>query len=109
MDVEILEDRKNPLLRRREVKFKVSYQGATPKRDEVRAKLIANLNSDRDLTVLDKFESDYGSQTAKGYAKVYDSKDAMKVETGHMLERNFPKPKEEKAAPALDAKKEEGK
>jgi small subunit ribosomal protein S24e len=99
MEIEVTSDRKNPLLERREVRFKASYQGATPSRKDVRGKLVAVLNSDRELTILDKFESAYGSQTAEGYAKVYDSKDAMKIEPEHKVLRNFPAPKEG-AAPA---------
>jgi small subunit ribosomal protein S24e len=107
MEIEILEDKKNPLLERREVKFNAAFNGATPSRKDVRAKLVAILSSDRELTVLDKFDTNYGSQTAKGYAKVYDSKDAMKVEAEHKVERNFPKPKEGAEAPAAEAKPKE--
>jgi small subunit ribosomal protein S24e len=98
MDVEIVEDRENTLLRRREVRFKASYHGPTPTRQEARSKLVAVLTSDGQLTVLDKLESEYGAQTAVGYVKVYADKDAMKVEPEYVLERNFEV--KEKAAPA---------
>ena len=111
MEVEVLDDRKNPLLNRREVKFKASFQGPTPNRKDVRSKVVAILNSDKELTVLESFEPDFGSQTAKGYVKVYADKKAMKVEPEYILLRNFPKPKEgEGAAPAEAPKaKEEAK
>ncbi|MFH1055911.1 MAG: 30S ribosomal protein S24e [Candidatus Altiarchaeota archaeon] len=111
MEVEITQDRENKLLERREVKFKASFQGPTPKREDVRGKLIALLDSDRELTVLDSMASDYGSKAVKGYVKVYASKKAMEVEPKYILKRNFApkeeKPKEEgKETPAKEAGKE---
>jgi small subunit ribosomal protein S24e len=112
MEVEVLSDRKNPLLGRREVRFKASFQGMTPKRMDVRNKVIAVLNSDKELTVLDLMETDFGAQIAQGYVKIYDDKKAMKVEPRYKIYRNFPELKaQEKAAaeaPKQDAKKEGG-
>ena len=54
MEVEVIEDKVNPLLKRREIRFKVSYQGSTPNRMDLRSKLTAVLNSDKELTVLDR-------------------------------------------------------
>jgi len=112
MDVEILEKKENTLLDRTEVRFKVAFQGATPNRKDVAAKLVAMLNSDRELTVLDRLNPDFGATTATGYLKVYKSKDAMKVEPAYVLKRNFA-PKEKKAegeaAPAKEAKTKEEK
>jgi small subunit ribosomal protein S24e len=98
MEVDVTEDKRNPLLSRREVKFKVSFQGATPSRVDVRNKLVALLSSDKELTVLDNFKTNFGSNNAVGYLKIYESKEAMRVEREHILERNFPKPKEAQAA-----------
>lgn len=88
MDVEIIEKKENPLLERTEVRFKVSFEGATPSRKQVRDKLIALLNSDRNLTVLDSVETNYGSQVAVGYIKVYANEKAMSTEPQYILERN---------------------
>jgi small subunit ribosomal protein S24e len=112
MDVEVTEDRKNPLLGRREVKFKVSFQGQTPTRKDVRSKVVAVLNSDKELTILDKVAPDYGAQTAKGYVKVYADKEAMKIEPAYKMKRNFPPAKAEgeaATAPAEAAKPKEEK
>jgi small subunit ribosomal protein S24e len=110
MDIEILQDKKNPLLGRREVKFKASFQGPTPKRQEARGKIVAILNSDRELTVLDRLDTDFGAQTAQGYVKVYDDRKAMAIEPAYKLKRNFPEEKKAEEKPAEEAKpKEEGK
>ena len=108
MEVEIIEKKENPLLERTEVRFKVAFAGSTPKRSDVRNKVIAQLNSDRELTVLDRLDADFGAQRAMGYVKVYANKKAMQIEPEYKVSRNFPKPKEEKAAEA-PAKKEEPK
>ncbi len=90
MEIEILEDRKNPLLHRREVRFKVIHEGATPSRAEVREKLIALLSADKNAFVVEKIESSFGSRVSEGFAKVYDSKEAMlNIEAEHLLRKNF--------------------
>lgn len=109
MDVEVLSDRRNPLLRRREVRFKVSFQGMTPKRLDVRSKVVAILNSDMELTVLDKLEPDFGAQIAQGYVKVYDDKNAMRVEPKYKIYRNNPELKAQEAKKAAEVPKQESK
>jgi len=106
MEVELVEEKNNVLLKRREVKFSVKYAGATPKREEVRNKLIALLDSDKKLTVLDYLKSDYGRQRAEGYVKVYVDAQAMKVEPSYKIKRNFPEKKAEPAEASGEPKKE---
>lgn len=125
MEIELIEDKKNVLLKRREVKFKVTYVGSTPSREDVRNKLSALLNSDKKLTILDYVKTDYGRHAAQGYAKVYENEESMKVEPAYKMRRNFePRKKaeggesakpeataqapKEKAAEAPKEKKSEG-
>ncbi len=99
MEIEILSERKNPLLNRKEIKFRVNYDGATPKREEVRKKLIASLNSNERLTILNGIKSEFGRHSALGYVKVYTDEESMRVEPLHRIRKNFePKvePKEKK-------------
>jgi|Deesub1362A_J573_1020465.scaffolds.fasta_scaffold00136_21 small subunit ribosomal protein S24e len=97
MDIEIVEDKENPLLGRREVRFTVTFDGGMVKRDDVREKLIALLNAKPELTVVDYLKVEYGKAQAKGYAKIYSDEDLMrKVERKHILERNFGKKDEGK-------------
>ena len=106
MEVEITEDKKNALLRRREVKFKATFVGSTPKREDVRSKLSAILNSDKKLTVLDYLKTEYGRHAASGYVKVYDSEEGMKVEPAYKMKRNFEgRKKAEGGEPAAEAPK----
>lgn len=109
MDIEIIGERENPLLERREVKFRVSYPGAgVPGRQDVRNKLVAVLDSNKELTVLDHLKPEYGRHSAVGYVKVYATAEAMKVESTHKVKRNF-QPKEKKPAEAPSEAKTEKK
>ncbi|MDL2261434.1 30S ribosomal protein S24e [Methanimicrococcus sp. OttesenSCG-928-J09] len=89
MDIKIVKDLDNKLLNRKELDFIVEYEGPTPSRADVRKKLAALLNTNVDLLIVQKMESEYGHQLVKGYAKLYESEDRMKlVEPEHVLKRN---------------------
>ncbi|OYT53647.1 MAG: 30S ribosomal protein S24e [Candidatus Altiarchaeales archaeon ex4484_2] len=103
MDVEIIEERDNPLLKRREYEFIISFEGATPPRGDVRKKLVSVLNSENRLTVLDSYTTEYGMNKAKGLVKVYFDEDSMGVEPKYLLSKNFPAEK-----PAENKKENEG-
>ena len=96
MDIEIIKERENSLLDRKEITFNISNTGATPSRDEVKNKLVAMLNSQYELLVLGNLTTEYGSQGTTGYAKIYsDAARAAEVENKYLIERNKPKPVEE--------------
>jgi len=104
MDVEILNERENPLLERKEVKFRVKYPGlGVPNRQDVRSRLVALLNSNKDLTILDYLKPEYGRHAALGYVKVYENPNAMKIEDEYKTKRNF----ESKVSPEGGQKKPE--
>ncbi|MBI4362262.1 MAG: 30S ribosomal protein S24e [Euryarchaeota archaeon] len=96
--VQVLRERDNPLLGRREVHFSLQFDGPSPPRAEVRAALADALKTPPELLVLDHVESSYGARRATGYAKVYTTPERMKViERPHILQRNFePRQKKEK-------------
>lgn len=90
VDIEIITQKKNELLKREEIKMRISHEQApTPARDAVASKLAAMLNSDRDKTIIQEIKSEFGNNNSLGYANVYESKeDAMKIEAKHLLKRN---------------------
>ena len=106
MDIEINEQKQNPLLARREVRFTVHHQGEkTPTRDAIREKLAGQLNSKKSLVIVDNMASAFGRSTTRGYARIYDATEGIaKNEPFYLLKRNKleevrPK-KEKKEAPA---------
>ncbi|MBR2254630.1 MAG: 30S ribosomal protein S24e [Candidatus Methanomethylophilaceae archaeon] len=97
MKMEIKEKKENPLQKRVEVCFTIEHDGeCTPGRNAVAEEVAKQMKSKRDCVVVDKVESVYGRGMSKGYAKVYDNKDAaLEFEREYLLKRNgieAPKP-----------------
>lgn len=99
MDIEIKEKTENPLLNRTEIHFDCIYQGeSTPKVIDVKNKLVALLDADKNLLVVDKVLPKFGEGKAEGYAKVYDSEENLKeIETKHVLAKNQEPQKDEES------------
>jgi len=90
VEIEILEERENPLLRRKELRVKVSHNGATPRRAEVREKIIALKDASSDRVVLHSLYSRFGARESIAFVKIYESPEAMlSVEQEHVLRKNF--------------------
>jgi small subunit ribosomal protein S24e len=89
MDIDIVSDEENPMLHRRDVRFQVVHDEASPSRLSVRDSLAAKLNKDAEEVVVHSVDTKYGMRKSIGYAKVYDSpEDASDVEQVYMLDRN---------------------
>ncbi len=90
MELRIEKERYNPLLKRKEVYFRVIFNGATPRRNDVREKLAAILNANLNTLVIDWMRTEFGKTEAIGYAKIYDTEEDMRsIEEEHILRRNF--------------------
>ncbi len=97
MDIEIKDKNENPLLNRTEIHFDCIYQGeSTPNVLEVKNKLVALLDADKKLLVVDKVLPKFGEGRADGYAKLYDSEENLsKIEAKHILAKNQEPQKDE--------------
>ncbi|OWT33301.1 30S ribosomal protein S24e [Methanobrevibacter sp. 87.7] len=97
MDIEIIEQNENKIFNRNEVKFFVNYEKeATPKVLDIKNKLVAMLDSQKDLLVVDTIEPFYGEPKALGYAKVYATKDDLDyIETKSVILKNTEPSEEE--------------
>jgi small subunit ribosomal protein S24e len=92
MHFEIVRDERNELLNRRELKFVLTYEGATPSRRDILGKLCALYNIDNDLAVLDSLKTVFGKQELMGTVRIYDARDALEAtEAGYLLKRGMPK------------------
>src|SRR2546428_10665850 len=118
MQLEVLQRKENPLLKRVEVTFKAMHKAEpTPTRDALRAFLAKELKATKDIVVIDYQASTFGRYETVGEAKVYKSKEeALAGERKHILVRNKliepegkkeAAPKPEKPAPAPRAGKAE--
>ncbi|WP_296790969.1 30S ribosomal protein S24e [uncultured Methanobrevibacter sp.] len=103
MEIEFIEEKENKLFNRKEIKFYVDYEGeATPKALDIKSKLVALLNTKKELLVVDNVQPHYGEPKALGYAKVYETVDDLKyIETEHVIAKNA-EPEEEPAEEEAD-------
>ncbi|NPV61905.1 MAG: 30S ribosomal protein S24e [Methanotrichaceae archaeon] len=89
MDIQVIEEKNNPLLNRREVVFKIIHDDATPSRKSVVDRLAATMNSKRGMVIVDSIKTEFGKLESIGYAKIYESEErAKQVERVHITERN---------------------
>lgn len=91
MEIEIISDKENPLLKRREVHFRVKHEqtGSTPPRLEVRNAVASALKVKVNFVFVKKFKTKTGKHIAVGLANVYDSADqARLVEPEYIIKRN---------------------
>jgi small subunit ribosomal protein S24e len=90
MKMEITEKRENPLQKRVEVYFTIDHNGeSTPGRNAVAEEVAKQTKSKRECVVVDNIESVFGKGMSKGYAKVYDSKEAaLEYDRAYLLKRN---------------------
>ena len=106
MELQIIKDKTNPQLKRRDASIKIISKG-TPSRIEVKNKLAALANSKPELIVIERLDSVFGKQEVWGEASIYESEDRLKqLAHPHLLARGVPKATEEKAAEAPAAAKE---
>jgi len=90
MEIDILNKKENKVLDRTEIKFDCIYSGeATPTLLSVKSKLVALLNTKKELIVVDSIQPRYGEPKASGYAKIYGSKESLEdIETEHVIAKN---------------------
>ncbi|MBP2146868.1 small subunit ribosomal protein S24e [Methanofollis sp. W23] len=99
MEFNITRDYRNELLSRREVSFALTYDGATPSRDEILGKLGAKLDAKRELMVLETTKKPYGVSESSYIARIYDTADELtKTERAYMITRSAEKKAEAEEA-----------
>lgn len=99
MEIKIISQKENQLLKRKEVQFHVEHKmGSTPPRLDVKRAVATALKSNVDLVFIKKFETKTGTNTAVGTANLYESiEQARLIEPEYIMKRNMPpqEPKEE--------------
>ena len=100
MKVKIVSKEQNPLLKRKEVTFRIEHDknGGTPTRVEVRKQLATLLKTDLELVYIKHMETKTGTMVAVGEANAYESiEQANLIEPKHVIARNAPPEEPEKA------------
>jgi small subunit ribosomal protein S24e len=100
MEVKIISKKENPLLKRKEVQFKVEHgpKGKTPARLDLKRSLAAELQVNEKLVFIKNMRTLTGTSTAVGAANAYETvEQAKRIEPDYIIKRNNPteKPAEE--------------
>jgi len=89
MEIQILEEKDNPLLERKEIQLRIIQDAGSPKIVDLRNKIAAQLSLDGNLFVVQKVYAEYGMNESRCMLKVYNSEDHLKaVEAAHVLRKN---------------------
>jgi small subunit ribosomal protein S24e len=90
LDLKIVEERVNPLLKRTEYRFEVDHATqATPTRDEVRTELAKQSKTPKDRVVIERMHARYGVARSEGIGAAYQTKEALQaVVREHIMVRN---------------------
>ena len=96
MNIEILSEKENKPLGRREIAFKIDHANtSTPSRADIRSKIVAQFNADASSVAISTLDTHFGLGMTKGLAHIYTNAEQMKrIELDHMVKRNEPKKKE---------------
>jgi small subunit ribosomal protein S24e len=99
MKIEVIDEKENPLLHRKELTCIVSFEGATPSRKEIVKNVAATKGMNEGLVVADSISQTFGKQEAKCYVKLYEKENFKEaIEQKHILEKpKEKKPEEEKS------------
>lgn len=91
-EIEILEEKKNPLVDRTEIKFRVDHFGeSVPNRLEIKKKLSAMQGAKEQFTIIRKIKSHFGGSYSMGKAMIYEKAEDLKYyEPFHIQVRNLP-------------------
>ena len=102
MELKILEERPNPLMKRTEYRFEVAHPGsATPKREEIRSELARMAKVPKERLVLEQMRAQFGTAKSRGEAFAYLTKEAVdQTVREHILVRNGLREKAVKTPPA---------
>lgn len=94
-EIEIIEEKKNPLIDRIELTFRVDHFGAsTPNRLDIKKKISALQGSDEKLTIVKKLDTRFGASYSIGKVYIYDNANELQFfEPFHIKVRNLEKEK----------------
>jgi small subunit ribosomal protein S24e len=89
MEIQILEEKDNPLLNRKEIQLRIIQDAGSPNMADLRKKIAAQLSQDESLFVVQNVYAEYGMNESRCLLKVYTTKERLQeVEATHVLRKN---------------------
>jgi len=94
-NIQILEEKRNPLIDRVELKVKIDHFGkGTPNRIDLKKKVAATQGSNEKLTIVKKIKTHFGSTEDIAKILIYDNSNELQYfEPFYIQARNLPKEK----------------
>lgn len=77
MNLTITDQKEEPLLSRKEIIAEITFDKATPSKEEVKKAIAAQLKADESLIVVKNIYTEFGTPKAKSRAYIYSSKKDM--------------------------------
>lgn len=72
MEMEVISEKVNPVLKRREVLVKIKGAGATPSRKDVVAGIASHFGVEEKIILVDQILTEFGISDARARVKIYD-------------------------------------
>ncbi|MHC1627070.1 MAG: 30S ribosomal protein S24e [Methanoculleaceae archaeon] len=92
MEISFIKDEMNELLDRREIEIEITYDDATPSRQEVIGKVASLLDVKPECLVLDSIRTRFGSKEAVAEVRVYEDEETRnRIECDYLLRRGMKK------------------
>jgi len=89
MKVDKFEEKKNELLGRKEVLGYLVFDGATPKREDVKKAMCEKVGANPDMSILRELNTEYGLKRISAILHVYEDAEKMKeMENKYLLKRD---------------------
>ncbi len=108
IDIKVLNDAQNQLLKRREMKLHATYTGKTPAKQDIKEEACKKFNLSPATTVITNVNQLYGEKASDITVHCYESAEAMSVEPKHLKAREQKKEKTgAETKPASEQKKNE--
>lgn len=90
MKIKVISDEKQ-IIPRREIKAHVEFEGATPKRLDIKDKISSEIKGDKELLVVTKLKTTFKEQKGIVTCLQYDDEDTLKkIEYEYRLTKNSP-------------------
>ena len=88
MEIKIIEDSEEKLLKRRSVKFSISEDAQTVSKEDAKKELCKKLGASPDAAIVYRVDQSYGVRQSFCYAHIYESEEALKAsEPAYVLAR----------------------
>lgn len=104
MELKILKEQENTLLKRKDVTARIFFQGATPSRQDIAEELAGQTKTSRDKVIVASIKPAFGETSATVTARLYTDLETMKeVERDNLVEKNKKREPEPEPEPESEA------